>query len=232
MTKNKRRNLTNKGFTLVELIIVLVILAILAAILTPTLLGYIDEAKTKRYLPNAQACMDAARAAFVEQYAKNGEPKAGEPVIPDARKKSTARGNNDQDISNTDFAKGILNYAGVKPYFFMVAVGSNSKDNPDNAYYIESTLHDKYTIYYGVYVETKGAKPLYFYNGEWSTANPTAHEGTGEDAFNKWNVIRSGPLANKRLQYYLIINQNTTGSANQQDITKADFWNWLKAGCK
>ena len=42
----KERN--NKGFTLVELIVVLVILAILAAILVPALLGYIDKARIHR----------------------------------------------------------------------------------------------------------------------------------------------------------------------------------------
>lgn len=34
-----------KGFTLVEVIVVLVILAILAAIMIPALTGYIDKAK-------------------------------------------------------------------------------------------------------------------------------------------------------------------------------------------
>ena len=36
-----------KGFTLVELIIILVILAIISALLIPTLVGYIDEARAK-----------------------------------------------------------------------------------------------------------------------------------------------------------------------------------------
>lgn len=43
-----------KGFTLVEVIVVLVILAILAAIAIPALTGYIDKAKTKKYISHAR----------------------------------------------------------------------------------------------------------------------------------------------------------------------------------
>ncbi len=42
---NNKRN--KKGFTLVELIVVLIIFATLAALLIPTLTGYIDKAKEK-----------------------------------------------------------------------------------------------------------------------------------------------------------------------------------------
>ncbi|MBO6007336.1 MAG: prepilin-type N-terminal cleavage/methylation domain-containing protein, partial [Lachnospiraceae bacterium] len=55
---------SNKGFTLVELIIILVILAIISALLIPTLLGYIEQARAKKYLPNAKSCYDAAQAMF------------------------------------------------------------------------------------------------------------------------------------------------------------------------
>ena len=60
----------NQGFTLVELIVVLVILAILAAILVPALLGYIDKAKQKKDIYKARACLDATQAVFTEAYAK------------------------------------------------------------------------------------------------------------------------------------------------------------------
>ena len=58
----------NKGFTLVELIVVLVILAILAAILVPTLLGYIDRARSEKDFSTAQTVRVAAQAAIDRAY--------------------------------------------------------------------------------------------------------------------------------------------------------------------
>ena len=40
---NKKGN--KKGFTLVEIIVVLVVLVILAAIVAPSILGYVEQAK-------------------------------------------------------------------------------------------------------------------------------------------------------------------------------------------
>lgn len=60
--KMKKQKINDKGFTLVELIVVLVILAILAAILVPALLGYIDRARGSQILLNAKSVMTAAQA--------------------------------------------------------------------------------------------------------------------------------------------------------------------------
>ena len=66
----------NKGFTLVEMIVVLVILAILAAILVPALLGYIDSARSKQTVLNARSAMTAAQAEMSSIYASKDEPSS------------------------------------------------------------------------------------------------------------------------------------------------------------
>ncbi|MBP3233965.1 MAG: type II secretion system protein [Eubacterium sp.] len=64
----------NKGFTLVELIVVLVILAILAAILVPALLGYIDRAREKQVTTNAEAALVASQALMADAYKTFANP--------------------------------------------------------------------------------------------------------------------------------------------------------------
>lgn len=62
----KQRN--KKGFTLVEVIVVLVILAILAAILIPSMVGWIDKAQEKSAVVEGRSMLLAAQTIASENY--------------------------------------------------------------------------------------------------------------------------------------------------------------------
>ena len=135
----KRKTNKDKGFTLVELIVVLVILAILAAILVPALLGYIDRAKEKQYVLNAKSALTATQAELSSIYGEDSHtPKA--------------------DLASR--ASVIKNTADVPGAFYikceLVDDTKTTDGNWNNASTwtaAVSTNHSKYTVSEAVYVE-------------------------------------------------------------------------------
>lgn len=78
-----RRNERQKGFTLIELLVVLIIIAVLAAVLVPALTSYVDDAREKKAVSEAQVCVTAAtewaavqRTALISQAYQSNKPFA------------------------------------------------------------------------------------------------------------------------------------------------------------
>lgn len=69
MTGLRRPLRDRRGFTLVELVVVLVILGIAASFAVPALTGYIDSAKEKQAVSEAQACVMTATRQGAQNYA-------------------------------------------------------------------------------------------------------------------------------------------------------------------
>ncbi len=143
-----------KGFTLVELIVVLVILAIMAALLAPALLGYIDKARTSKYLEECRSIITAMQAVNDELYAKNKNPLAG------------------------DFKSGVDKYDDVNKLVYPTSVTSatiNYKSGTKNK--------DKYIINYItalVFVSQDGStiQASQSSDGDWSVTSITTSGNT------------------------------------------------------
>ncbi|MEG2548270.1 MAG: type II secretion system protein [Eubacterium sp.] len=70
-----------KGFTLVELIVVLVILAILAAFTIPAMLGFVDDAKGKAYIAEAREVYMAYQGAMMDTMSETPVASYVQPTV-------------------------------------------------------------------------------------------------------------------------------------------------------
>lgn len=250
--RGKFKGKTISGFTLVELIVVLVILAILAAILVPALLGYIDRAKEKQDLLDAKNCLTVIQAQLSEVYGKNGGvvPENGTPIlnpndywenkrnsktsVDDINATAKTKTENGGVEDNNTFARKILTTMDSKgnndnkkedPYCIVFAVGSNAINTDTIS--PSTTTHDKYTVYFLFYKETKSSTPLFYYDGRWSTSYP--READGSEFLTGQNIVKSGKLKGKRLQFYTISNESYRDLPNNRGFGTPEFWNWVKS---
>ena len=172
----------NKGFTLVELIVVLVILAILAAILVPQLLGYIDRAKQDQYMLDARNCMTAMQAVLAEQYAYDS--------VVGLNEQSNVGNNPHGDVSwmGTPEAKKVLETADVEPYMLIVGLG-------DYQTFKDTDIHKAYTVYFVAYWPEEAKDPIFFNGSEWKKEYPWVKDGDNKFVVNGESI---------KLQFYFL----------------------------
>lgn len=69
MKKTTRSRMDDKGFTLVEMIVVLVIIAVLASAIVPSLTGYINRANKEKAVSETRSLVMAAQTVISDAYA-------------------------------------------------------------------------------------------------------------------------------------------------------------------
>ena len=150
-----------KGFTLVELIVVLVILSILAALLVPSLTGYIEKTHKTEVVAETRAITQAAQTelnmvyatdAFqnVKQATRGENPfvvakKTGAPELPYSADTVDGAENRYNDIVRLSEVAGLQNGKGGR--FFVWAYHSGV---------VQFTVYDSGKGYLGVYCAEDG----------------------------------------------------------------------------
>ena len=211
----KYRSTIRQAFTLTEIIVVLLVIALLAAILVPALTGYIKKAKREKQVETTYTAREAAQAVMTELYGL---------ADGNAMTTQTTDGNNviwytgddqnwgDKVLELMDRGRGDANN---EPYIFIVGVGSHKPE-------AGMTLDQQYTVYYVALVEERDSPAIFYINGNFFYGYPRRDNGSvmrtkkfgGLDFRN--TIVYGG--ADIPVQFFIISNR--TGL----DPNNSNFW--------
>ena len=182
-----------RGFTLVELIVVLVILAILASLLIPALTGYIDRARRDQVVAETRMLHEAVQTVAGEAYGSSEWPSDG--AIFTIASQSGRNVTNPNDTATHDNLKDRYNeivklaevpsltdetgsfaaFCDTKGSIFCVMYNSGRgllgiyyRETGEYKVYSEQKNIDNYKLWYGNYKNSLTTSPMYDSDGTMS----------------------------------------------------------------
>jgi prepilin-type N-terminal cleavage/methylation domain-containing protein len=130
-----------KGFTLVELIVVIAIIGVLAAILVPNMMGYVEKANVKRALSDAKSVQNVLAAEITACYSGGGALQDDD-LDNVKTKSSSSNGFHIDDPEEIFFEENLgYSYSGIIYDFDYSADGFKFA-------YTTKNLENKYKVFY------------------------------------------------------------------------------------
>lgn len=147
-----------RGFTILELIVVIAIIGILALILVPSMMGYIRDSRYRTANSNAKQVYTAA-LAYVKTYEDSPE-----------------------DRDPPAHCDGIVNeWSGGKVTKMEDAVDSYMSGDAEGSCYYVSVDSDSYSVKYAMWSADETLSVIGYYPGANDPDNPVGRDGWGLD---------------------------------------------------
>ena len=196
MIHQEREN--QKGFTLVELIVVITILSLMAGILVPQLLGHVDKARMDAEYDSGENCRLAAQLKLNALEYMDVFPNRDSMN----REENTAAG----AMWSPDFREDVIAMSGVDVYNLYIGTGQFATYNTNAVTEDDSYA---YTVYFVAYQRDENS-PMVFYDGEkWGTKCPWS---LGDTTVPTLNVGGSY----KKIQFFCLKYNSPAGETSEQ----------------